>query len=412
MSVKKHLSLPAQMGVGMLLGVAAGALVQHFDMATSWFQPFGQLFINLVRMVVVPLVIVSLVSGAASVGDVGRLGRMAGKTLVYYFLTTAVAIVIGLILGNLLHPGAGLDLAHDVAQNKAAATPPSLVKVLMDIVPVNPMDALSKGNMLQIIFFAVMLGFSLSVCGEKGRPAVAIFDSLTEAMLRMTHMVMLYAPIGVFALMTVAVGNHGLGVLLPLIKLVGVMYLGCVIHVLVVYLPIIRWSGIRPGHFFRMLGAPLLIAFSSCSSAAALSSNMEGVQRLGASRTVASFSIPLGKTINMDGTAIYMGVVAIFAAELYGVPMPFDKQLAVLLMGILASVGTMGVPGAGLLMITMVLTQVGIPLEAVGIVAGIDRVLDMARTTINVLGDATGAICISKLEKDLDPERGARMAED
>ena len=408
MSTKKRMSLPAQMGIGMLLGVLAGAAVQFYAIPTSYFQPFGQIFINLVRMVVVPLVIVSLISGAASVGDVGRLGRMAGKTLIYYFVTTAVAIVIGLILGNLLQPGAGLNLALDVEATKTA-TPPSLVKVLMDIVPINPVESLSKGNMLQIIFFAVMLGFSLSLCGEKGRPAVAFFDSMTEAMLRLTNLVMYYAPIGVFALMAVAVGRHGLGVLLPLIKLVGIMYLGCVIHVLVVYIPIVRWAGLRPSVFFRVLSTPLLIAFSSCSSAAALSTNMEGVQRLGASRTVSSFSIPLGNTINMDGTAIYMGVVAIFAAELYGVPMPFDKQLSVLLMGILASVGTMGVPGAGLLMITMVFTQVGIPLEAVGIVAGIDRVLDMARTTINVLGDATGAICISKLEKDLDPERGARM---
>lgn len=408
MSTKKHMSLPAQMGAGMLLGILAGAAIQFYAIPTSYFQPFGQLFINLVRMVVVPLVIVSLISGAASVGDVGRLGRMAGKTLIYYFLTTAVAIIIGLLLGNLFQPGAGLNLAQDVASVKVS-TPPSMVKVLMDIVPVNPVESLSKGNMLQIIFFAVMLGFSLSLCGEKGQPAIAFFDSMTEAMLHLTRLVMYYAPIGVFALMAVAVGRHGLGVLLPLIKLVGIMYLGCIIHVLLVYIPIVRWAGLRPAHFFRVLSAPLLIAFSSCSSAAALSSNMEGVQRLGASRSVSSFSIPLGNTINMDGTAIYMGVVAIFAAELYGVPMPFDKQLSVLLMGILASVGSMGVPGAGLLMVTMVFTQVGIPLEAVGIVAGIDRVLDMARTTINVLGDATGAICVSKLENDLDPERGARM---
>ena len=201
-------------------------------------------------------------------------------------------------------------------------------------------------------------------------------------------MVMLYAPIGVFALMAYTVSNHGLEVLLPLIKLIGIMYLGCLIHVIITYLPCIRYAGLRPGTFFRGLSAPLLTSFTTCSSAAALSTNLTSVQKLGASRSVASFSIPLGNTINMDGTAIYMGIA------------------------LLASVGTMGVPGAALIMLSMIFTHVGIPLEAIALVAGIDRIMDMARTTINVLGDATAAIFISRTENDFDPRRGAALQDE
>lgn len=229
---------------------------------------------------------------------------------------------------------------------------------------------------------------------------------MAEVMIRVTSMVMLYAPIGVFGLMAYTVATHGLEVLLPLIKLVAVMYLACILQILLVYFPCVKFSGVRPGHFLRGISEPLLIAFTTCSSAAALSSNLMSVQKLGASRSVSSFSIPLGNTINMDGAAIYMGIVAIFAAEIYGIPMPLDKQLTVVLMALLASIGSMGVPGAALIMITMVFTQVGIPLEAIALVAGVDRVMDMARTTINVLGDATGAIVVSRLETDMDPRAG------
>ncbi len=408
MSGKQRMSLPAQMGIGMVLGVLAGALAPHVGFDPQWFKPFGQLFINLVRMVVVPLVFATLVAGAASVGDVGRLGRVAGKTLVYYFATTAIAICIGLVLANLFQPGVGLDLS--TANLKARdVTPPSLTQVLLNIVPINPMDSLAKGSMLQIIFFAVLLGFSLSICGERVRVVTDFFNGMGEVMIRVTTIVMLYAPIGVFALMAFTVASHGLAVLLPLIKLVIIMYVACLLQILLVYLPCVRFSGLTPGRFLKGISEPLLIAFTTCSSAAALSTNLISVEKLGASRSVSSFSIPLGNTINMDGAAIYMGIAAIFAAEVYGIPMPLDKQFVVLLMALLASIGSMGVPGAALIMITMVFTQVGIPLEAIALVAGVDRIMDMARTTINVMGDATGAIFVSRLENDMDPARGAAM---
>ena len=399
-----RMGLPSQMAIGMILGIIAGVTAPAIGIDASWFKPVGQLFINLVRMVVVPLVLTTLVAGAASVGDVSKLGRVAGKTLVYYFATTAVAVVIGLILANIVQPGSGLNISTEGLKAKDV-TPPALVDVLMDIIPINPVDALSKGNMLQIIFFAMLFGFGLSAVGEKGKTVLSFFEGAADVMVKVTNIVMYYAPIGVFGLMAFTVSRHGLGVLLPLIKLVAVMYVACVAQILVVYLPCVRFCGITPMNFLRGLAAPLMIAFSTCSSAAALSSNLMSVQKMGASKPVASFSIPLGNTINMDGAAIYMGIAAIFAAEVYGIPMPLDKQLTVIILAILASIGSMGVPGAALIMITMVFTQVGIPLEAIALVAGVDRIMDMARTTINVLGDATGALFVSRLEGELDPNR-------
>ena len=407
--MKIRISLPLQMAIGMLLGIIAGVLAPHVGFDPAWFKPIGQLFINLIRMVVVPLVIATIIAGAASVGDLSKLGRVASKTLIYYFSTTAIAVTIGLILANIMNPGEGLNLAKDGLQAQAANTP-RLVDVFLNIVPLNPVDAMSKGNMLQVIFFAMLFGFGLSAVGERGKTVLSFFDGCGEVMIKVTNMVMVYAPVGVFGLIAFTVASHGLAVLLPLIKVIGVMYLACLLHVLICYVPLIKLCGISPSLFLRMVSAPVMIAFTTCSSAAALSTNLIQVQKLGASKPVSSFSIPLGNTINMDGTAVYMGVVAVFVAELYGIPLPFDKQFEVILVGVLASIGTVGVPGAGLLMSTIVFTQVGIPLEGIAIIAGIDRVMDMCRTSVNVLGDATGAIAVSRWEGDLDPEEGARFA--
>ena len=404
--MKARISLPTQMAIGMALGIAAGML---FPDMGSTFKPLGQLFINLIRMVVVPLVLCTIVAGSASVGDINKLGRVASKTLIYYFGTTAVAVVLGLVFANIFNPGEGLNIATEGLKAKSA-TPPKMVDVFLNIIPLNPIDAMGKGNMLQVIFFAMLFGFGLSAVGERGKATYAFFDGAAETMIKVTNMVMIYAPVGVFGLIAFTVANHGASVLLPLIKVIGVMYIACLVHVMVCYLPLVRVSGISVGTFFKFLSAPLMIAFTTCSSAAALATNLIQCQKLGASKPVASFSLPLGNTINMDGTAVYMGVVAIFVAEIYGIPMPFDKQFQVLATGILASIGSVGVPGAGLIMSTIVFTQVGIPLEGIAIIAGIDRVMDMARTTMNVLGDATGAIVVSKWEGELDPEAGAKFA--
>ena len=399
-----RMSLPTQMAIGMVLGIAAGALTPAMGLDPSWYKPVGQLFINLVRMVVVPLVLTTLVAGAASVGDVSKLGRVAGKTLAYYLVTTAVAVVIGLVLANIFQPGSGLSISTEGLKAKDVA-PPTLVDVFLNIVPINPIEALSKGNMLQIIFFALLFGFGLSVIGDKGKQVLHFFDGAADVMIKVTGFVMLYAPIGVFGLISYTVSQHGLKVLLPLGKLILVSAIASVLHVIICYSPLVKYVVRIPlPTFFRGVFEPWLIAFTTCSSAAALPTNLQSVRRLGASKGVASFSIPLGNTINMDGTAIYMGVAAVFAAEVYGIPLTLSDQLTVMLMGLLASIGTAGVPGAGLIMVSLVFTQISIPLEALALIAGIDRVLDMIRTSINVLGDATGALLVSKLEGDLNTE--------
>lgn len=400
---RSRLSLPTQMVIGLALGILVGSIAST-EITSNYLRPFGQLFITLIRMVVVPLVLATIIAGAAGIHDLSKLGRVATKTLIYYFATTAVAVAIGLILANITQPGVGLNLSIEGLKAKDI-TPPSLVQTLLNIVPMNPVDALAKGNMLQVIFFAVMFGFALSSLGESGKPLLRFFELLGDVMIRMTNIVMMYAPIGVFGLMSYTVSQHGLSVLLPLGKLILVAAAASILHILICYVPLIKVvAGISPTTFFKGIIEPVLIAFTTCSSAAALPSNLQSVRRLGASKGVASFSIPLGNTINMDGTAIYMGVAAVFAAEVYGMPLPIDKQLTVMLMGVLASIGTAGVPGAGLIMISLVFTQVGIPLEAVALVAGIDRVLDMIRTSVNVLGDATGALLISRLEGELGTE--------
>ena len=319
-----------------------------------------------------------------------------------------IATGLGLLLADIFLPGAGVSIPSENLVAKQVA-PPSLVQVLMDIVPVNPVEAMSKGSMLQIIFFAILVGFSLSLTGQKTKIVTDFFNAFAEMMIKMTNIVMLYAPYGVFALIAFTVAAQGVTVLLPLLKLIALMYAACVILVVCIYFPCLKFSGIRPMHYLRVFSEPLMTAFSTCSSAAALSSNLICSERIGASKTVASFAIPLGNTINMSGTAIYMGVVTIFAAEIFGIPMPVDKQITVVFMALLAAIGTIGVPGAGMIMITIIFTQVGIPLEAVAIVAGVDRILDMARTTLNVLGDSTAAIVVSKLEHDLDPARGEKL---
>ncbi len=337
--------------LALFAGCICGLVVPHLGIDPSYFKPLGDIFINLIKMLVVPLVFATLVAGAAAVGDVSRLGKIAIKSLIYYTVTTVFAVSIGLIVANILQPGSGVEISQN-ASNTISVAPPSLLSVFMGIIPTNPVKSMTDGNMLQIIFFAVFLGVAISSLGSKHNHIHQFFDSLAEAMLKLTSMVMMYAPIGVFGLLTYTVGTYGAEVLLPLLKLIMVMFVACIIHICIIYLPCIKYSGVPLKKFFKELTSTILVAFSSASSAAALSSNLQSVQRLGASRPVSSFLIPLGNTINMDGTAIYMGVCSIFAATFFGIDLTFDKQILIVIIAMLASVGTMGVPGAGVIMIS------------------------------------------------------------
>jgi proton glutamate symport protein len=402
-SKKPKISLAWQMMIGLALGVVVGALVEQ-ETAKTFLQPLGDLFIRLIRMVVVPLVLATIIAGAAGISDTSKLGRVATKTLICYALTTAVAVAMGLIFASFIQPGVGLDLSTEGLAAKAVEAPP-LTQTLLNIVPINPMQAMSEGQMLQIIFFAVIFGFGLSALGERGKPVLNFFELVGDTMIRVTHIVMLYAPIGVFGLIAYTVSRHGLGVLLPLFQLILSSFLATAFFVIVLLVPLVRVvTGIPMMTFYKGVFEPWLVAFTTCSSAAALPANLNAARRLGSTKAVASFSIPLGNTINMNGTAIYMGVCSIFAAEVYGLDLTMADQLTIVLMGVLAAVGTAGVPGAGLIMTTVVFTQVGIPLEAVALIAGVDRILDMIRTSINVVGDVASAVIVTRLEGDLGSE--------
>ena len=402
-SKKPKISLAWQMMIGLALGVVVGALVEQ-ETAKTFLQPLGDLFIRLIRMVVVPLVLATIIAGAAGISDTSKLGRVATKTLICYALTTAVAVAMGLIFASFIQPGVGLDLSTEGLAAKAVEAPP-LTQTLLNIVPINPMQAMSEGQMLQIIFFAVIFGFGLSALGERGKPVLNFFELVGDTMIRVTHIVMLYAPIGVFGLIAYTVSRHGLGVLLPLFQLILSSFLATAFFVIVLLVPLVRVvTGIPMMTFYKGVFEPWLVAFTTCSSAAALPANLNAARRLGSTKAVASFSIPLGNTLNMNGTAIYMGVCSIFAAEVYGLDLTMADQLTIVLMGVLAAVGTAGVPGAGLIMTTVVFTQVGIPLEAVALIAGVDRILDMIRTSINVVGDVASAVIVTRLEGDLGSE--------
>lgn len=403
MSSGKKLGLAWQMMIGLVVGIIVGAMVDT-QFAQTWFKPLGDLFIRLIRMVVVPLVIATIIAGAAGISDTSKLGRVALKTLLIYAITTAISVAVGLIFASVIQPGVGLDLSTEGLKAKEIVPPP-LVDTLLNIVPINPIEAMAKGSMLQIIFFAVMFGFALSALGERAKPVLNFFEVVGDTMIRVTGTVMRFAPIGVFGLIAFTVSRHGLSVLLPLGSLILSSFLATVFFVCVVLLPMVRiFSKIPVMKFVKGIFEPWLVAFTTCSSAAALPANLDSTRRLGATKAISSFSIPLGNTINMNGTAIYMGVCAVLAAEVFGIPMDMTTKLTVVVMGVLAAVGTAGVPGAGLIMTTIVFTQIGIPLEAVALIAGVDRILDMIRTSINVVGDAASAVVVTAMEGELHSE--------
>ncbi|GAA0565972.1 dicarboxylate/amino acid:cation symporter [Halomonas salifodinae] len=386
--------------IGMALGMLAGGILGP---DAELLKPIGTLFINAIKMLIVPLVFCSLVVGVTSMQDTRKLGRIGLKSVVLYLGTTAVAISIGLGMGTLFSPGEGVNMvAADSAV--AASEAPTLVETLLNMIPTNPVDALATGNILQIIVFALGLGIALNLCGEKAKPAVQVFESLAEGMYKLTELVMKLAPYGVFGLMAWVAGTYGMDILLPLIQVVAVTYLGCVIHVMVFYSGLVSGLGrLNPVRYLKGLINPAAVAFTTTSSSGTLPASIKAArEEMGVSKGVSSFVLPLGATINMDGTALYQGVCALFIAQAFGVDLAFSDYLLIIMTSTLASIGTAGVPGAGLIMLSLVLTTVGLPMEGLAIIAGIDRILDMARTTVNVCGDLMVSVLVGKSENELD----------
>ncbi|ATJ84504.1 dicarboxylate/amino acid:cation symporter [Halomonas beimenensis] len=398
-SLWRRIPLWQKILAGLVLGVLAGALLGE---DASVFKPLGDIFINAIRMLIVPLVFSTLVVGITAMRDPQKMGRIGARTIVLYLVTTAFAIAIGLLASWLFQPGAGLDMSFESGVEAKEA--PSLVEILVGLVPRNPIDALASGNILQIIVFAIGLGISLTLIGEKGEPAGRVFESFAEAMYKLTNFVMALAPFGVFGLIAHVAGNYGLEVLLPLAKVIGVAYLASVVHVLLVYSGLLALLGrLNPVRYLQGILDALVVAYSSASSSGTLPVSLRCAQKnLGVSEGVAGFVLPVGATINMDGTAIYQGVVAVFIAQLLGVDLSLMDYGMIIATGTLASIGTAGVPGAGLVMLSIVMAQIGLPLEAIAVIAGIDRILDMARTSVNVAGDLMVTTLVGQSEGELD----------
>lgn len=395
----KKISLLWKISIGFFLGIifgfAVGPVVATSPALSTYVLPFldlvGKVFLRLLMMLIVPLVFASLVAGAASVGDIRKLGRIGIKTLVLYLLTTAVAIVIGLACGNIFNAGVGINIPGNLQASAREAKP--LVDVILDVFPANPVASMVNANMLQIIVFALFFGVACIMAGEKGKKVSDFFGNVAEVMYSVTHMVMGFAPYGVFALIAVTAAKFGLAILAPFAKVIAAVFVGCILHAVIVYsgmmITICKRS---PGWYFKGVREAAITAFVTRSSSGTLPVTLANVRdNLGISEGISSFVLPLGATVNMDGTALYQGVCALFVAQAFNIPLTLQMQLGIVLTATLASIGTAGVPGAGLIMLTMVLTSVGLPIEGIALVAGIDVILDAARTCLNVMGDT--AVC-------------------
>lgn len=396
------MKLTTKILIALIAGIFVGLLLDA-EIANNYIKPLGTLFLNLIKMIIVPLVLSSLIVGAASIGDFKTLGRIGGKTIGYYLLTTAFAVTIGLVLGYIINPGAGLSLPTEAAQ--VAPEAPKLIDTLLNIIPKNPLKGLVEGNMLQIITFALFLGIAATSLPEgKGKPFIDFFESLAEIMYKITSFIMKLAPIGVFGLITPVVAANGIDVLWPLMRVIAAVYIGCALHAIVVYSSAVRLlAKINPMKFFRGVMPAAATAFSTTSSSGTLPVSIKCVkENLGVSDRIASFVLPLGATINMDGTALYQGVCALFVAQAFGVELTLAQMGTIVLTATLGSIGTAGVPGGGFIMLSIVLNSVGLPLEGLALIAGIDRLLDMARTSVNVIGDTSCAAIVAATENELD----------
>lgn len=395
-----------------------GGVVVNKSPVSSWGQmllsilgPIGDLFMRLLKMVIVPLVFSSLLVGVASLGDVRKLGRLGSKTIGLYVCTTAIAVGIGLLVANLINPGSFMDPEakarllsefQGVASSKSesAAQAPSMIENLLQIIPTNPMGSLASGNMLQIIFFALFLGIALTMLEKKGETIIRFFDDLQEAMVVVINLVMKIAPYGVAALVAAVIGQSGWSVLAALLVYSLTVLIGLALHTFLVYGGLVKMITKLPlGGFFKAIRPAQLLAFSTSSSSATLPVSMECAENnLKMSKEVASFVLPLGSTVNMDGTALYQGVAAVFIAQVFGLDLTIGDQLSIVLAATMASIGAAGVPGAGIVTLALVLTASGIPQVGLALILGMDRLLDMFRTAVNVTGDLSVSAVMAHAE--------------
>ena len=398
--MKIKFNLVTQIFIAFVLAIILGSI---FGSSIDFLQPLGDLFLRLIKFIIAPLILSTLVVGVAGSSDPQQLGRIGLKTVAYYLATTAVAIVIGLVVAFAMSPGKGLDISAEglAVPDIATEEQQSTITTILNIIPENPFDALASGNILQIIFFALFIGLAITFVGEKAQPVYRFFEGFSEVMFKITGIIMKVAPIGILGLLAPIVGQYGLSVLLPLLKVILAVYIACIIHAVVVYSSAVKVFGkMNPLKFFKGISPAALVAFSTASSAGTLPVTIKNTnENLGVPNKITSFVLPLGATVNMDGTAIYQGVAVVFIAQFFDLNLSLMQLLTVVLVTVLASIGTAGVPGAGLIMLTMVLTSVNMPLEGIALIAGIDRILDMMRTSVNIVGDASAAVVVAGSER-------------
>lgn len=395
----KKFTLATQIMLGLILGIGTGMLLtSNPDIAITYIQPFGTVFLNLIKMIVVPIVLFSIISGIISLSDIKKVGAIGAKTITFYLCTTAVAISLGLFFSNLFNLS-GSSTFDTTGLEYTASEAPSFIDTLVGIFPSNIITPLYNAEMLQIIVIAILFGFGIILSGEKGQPLANFTNSISEVSIQIMGIIVKLSPIGVFALITPVVAVNGPTILGSLLKLILVVYLTYTIHAVVVYSFAAKaLIGLSPIAFFKGMAPAMMMGFSSASSVGTLPINMECAEKLGAKREITSFVLPLGATINMDGTAIYQGCCAMFIAQVYGIDLTFTQQITIVLTATLSSIGTAGVPGSGMIMLTMVLQSVGLPIEGIALIAGIDRILDMGRTVVNITGDAVCSLIVSKGE--------------
>ncbi|KMV32041.1 dicarboxylate/amino acid:cation symporter [Photobacterium swingsii] len=411
---KKKLSLTGRVILGMLLGIMTGFIIRTLFADTSFVHEYlvnglfdvgGKIFIASLKMLVVPLVFVSLVCGTSSLKDISTLGRLGGKTVAFYLMTTAIAITLALTMGNIFQPGAGADLT--AATTFASKEAPSLGDVIVGMFPTNPISSMAQGNTLQIIVFAILFGIAISAAGKAGERLAAVFSDLNEVIMKLVALLMNVAPYGVFFLMAKLFTGLGLDAIFNLFEYFMVLTATLLIHGLVTYSIMLKtFTGLSPKVFLKKMEDAIMFAFSTASSNATIPVTMEtATKRLGVNNKIASFTVPLGATINMDGTAIMQGVATVFIAQAFNIDLTMSDYLAVIMTATLASVGTAGVPGVGLIMLAMVLNQVGLPVEGIALIMGVDRLLDMIRTAVNITGDSVVTCIVAKTENEMDLER-------
>ncbi|MCA1028075.1 MULTISPECIES: cation:dicarboxylate symporter family transporter [Cytobacillus] len=404
------MSLATQILIGLILGIVIGGIFYGNETAQSFLQPFGDLFIRLIKMIVVPIVLSTIIVAIAGVGDIKSVGKLGGKSLFYFIGMTMVAIAVGLISANIFQPGAGLDMEsleqNDISgyvQTNEEQEGKSIADTLLHIVPTNPVQAMVEGDMLAIIFFAVVFGLGVAAIGEKGKPVLRFFEGTAKAMFYVTNLFMKYAPIGVFALIGVTISKYGFASLIPLGKLALTVYGTMAFFVIVILGIMAKIIGVN---IFKLLGSikeELLLAFSTASSETVLPRIMDKMEQAGSPKHIASFVIPTGYSFNLDGSVLYQAIAALFIAQMFGIELSIVEQITLMLVLMITSKGMAGVPGVSFVVLLATFSTIGLPAAGLAFIAGIDRILDMGRTAVNVVGNSLAALVIAKWEGQFNP---------